>query len=109
MTNEKLMETTMENEEMMEKKMTEEELDMVAGGRKVYVITYLKNGKINAYSSDFRGDVKKLQILAKGGKVDSIVAGVTWRRHEGIKKQYLRGLIAKYRRQGYLIIESYAK
>ena len=95
--------------ELMDKVMTENELEQVAGGRKVYVINYLKNGKINAYSSDYRGDVKKLQILAKGGKVDSIVAGVTWRRHTGIKKQYLPGLIAKYRRQGYLIIESYAK
>lgn len=95
--------------ELMEKKMTEEELNMVAGGRKVYVVTYLKNGKINASSCDFQGDIEKLKILAKGGKVDSIVVSASWRIHEGIKKQYLSGLIAKYKRQGYQIIESYEK
>jgi hypothetical protein len=99
----------MANEELMEKKMTEDELEQVAGGRKVYVVDYLKNGKINAYSCDFRGDIKKLQTLAKGGKVSSIVAGASWRKHEGIKKQYIAGLIAKYKRQGYQIIVSYQR
>ena len=88
----------MANEELMEKKMTEDELEQVAGGRKVYVVDYLKNGKI-----------KKLQTLAKGGKVSSIVAGASWRKHEGIKKQYIAGLIAKYKRQGYQIIVSYQR
>ncbi len=96
----------MANEEIMEKTMTEDELEQVAGGVKVMVITYLKDGTINGYHGDFRGDIDKLESLAKGGKVKSMTAGLSLGLMKGIKKEFVAQLIAKYRKNGYRIIES---
>ena len=96
-------------DEMMDKVMSEEELEMVVGGAKVFVLTYLKNGKIDAYYGDFTGDMKALQTLVNGGKVKSLKAHFTGGHMQGIRKDRLQDLLAKYRRRGYKIFESREK
>ena len=64
----------MADEKLMDKVMSEEELEMVVGGAKVFILTYLKNGKIDAFYGEFTGDMKALQTLVNGGSVKSLKA-----------------------------------
>ena len=96
----------MADEKLMDKVMSEEELEMVVGGAKVFILTYLKNGKIDAFYGEFTGDMKALQALVNGGKVKSLKAHFSAGHMQGIRKDYLQGLLARYKRKGYKIYET---
>ena len=99
----------MANAEMMNKVMTEEELEQVVGGAKVFILTYLKNGKIDAFYGEFTGDAKALRALVNGGKVKSLKAHFSAGHMQGIRKDYLQGLLERYRKKGYRILETREK
>lgn len=73
------------------------------------VITYMKNGKINAFHQDFQGDIKKLETLAKGGSVSSLKLDASWGAMKGIPQNRLPTVIKNYQRMGYKIIEFHEK
>ena len=95
--------------EMMDKVMNEEELEQVVGGAKVFILTYLKNGKIDAFYGEFTGDEKALRTLVNGGKVSSLKARFTGGHMQSIRKDYLPGLLERYRKKGYRILETHEK
>ena len=99
----------MADEKMMDKVMSEKELEMVVGGAKVFVLAYLKNGKIDAFYGEFTGDMKALQMLVNGGSVKSLKARFTGGHMQGIRKDRLQGLLESYRRKGYKIFETREK
>ncbi len=57
-------------------KMDETELDMVVGGRKVYLVTKIKNSwgiyDYHVAQGDYNGDMKDLDKLAEAGKIDEL-------------------------------------
>ncbi len=92
--------------EMMDKIMSEEELDQVVGGAKVFILAYLKNGKIDAFHGDYTGDEEALKTLIDGGEVQSLKMHFSGGHMQGIRKEHVQALVDKYRRNGYTIYKT---
>ena len=95
--------------ELTNKRMEDEELEQVVGGCKVMVVTHMKDGKYNAYHSNFQGDLSKLETLAKGGSVSSLDFSGSWGSMKGMTQDKMAKLMERYQARGYKIIETYEK
>lgn len=96
---------------MMNDMMMDEELDMVAGGTKVALVTgtYTNaKGKTvrDMYTLDYQGDLASLVSLLKGdikGGLDKLNSSTKVSIKQGIREDKSSGLIASYAAKGYQI------
>lgn len=91
-----------------DKRMSDDELENVAGGQGVMLISYLQDGKVRVDKGDFHGNIDDLEKLFKGGGVKSINFGgnlgsIT------IKDSDLPKIKQRYEDMGYKIIDPRAK
>lgn len=78
--------------------LNDEELDQVTGGEKLIYITKRADGKYNAVSGIWKGDINKFKELGKGE------IGRQIRYNEGILPEKIEAFKEKYKKDGYTFI-----